>query len=135
MFKNYVKIATRHMRQNYFYVLVNVFGLSMGIACCVLAYFNWEFHKKYDAGHKNSDQIFKINTERELENNFISYGLTPDPLADITRNLEEVENSAKLIVGEETIQREDDLFKRNVLYIEPSFLKIFTFKRQDSDGL
>jgi len=129
MIRNYFKIAFRQMVQNKFYVLVNVFGLSMGIACCVLAYFNWEFHARFDYGHENLERIFKINTEREVENTFISYGLSPEPVADIARNsFEKVENSARIMVGEETVKRGDELFKRNVLYVEPSFLDIFSFK-------
>ena len=129
MIRNYFKIAFRQMVQNKFYVLVNIFGLSMGIACCVLGYFNWEFHARFDQGHENLDRIFKINTEREVENTFISYGLSPEPVADIARSsFEKVENSAKIMVGEETVKRRDELFKRSVLYVEPSFLDIFSFK-------
>ena len=68
MIRNYLKIAIRNFSRNYLYVIVNLLGLSLGIACCIIAYVNWEFHKNFDGQHAKADNIFKVNTIRNFEN-------------------------------------------------------------------
>ena len=59
MLKNYIKIAFRNLTKNKVYSSINVFGLSIGVACCllILLYLTNEF--SYDRFHENSDRIYR----------------------------------------------------------------------------
>src|ERR1041384_6464831 len=62
MIKNYFKIAWRNFRKNKFFSFVNIFGLAVGLTCCMLItiYLIHEF--TYDQYYKNSSRIFKVGT-------------------------------------------------------------------------
>ncbi len=77
MFKNYLLIIVRNIRTNSFYVLVNVLGLGIAIACCVIAFTNYQFDKNFDAFHSKKDIVFRVDS-RKASNSF-TYGITPLP--------------------------------------------------------
>ena len=60
MFKNYVKIALRHLKKNKAYSFINIFGLSVGMACCLLIVLFVQDELSYDKFHDNADRIFRI---------------------------------------------------------------------------
>ena len=62
MFNNYLKIAFRNILKHKGYTFINVFGLAVGIACCIfiLAYIIDEI--SFDRFHEKADNIYRINT-------------------------------------------------------------------------
>ena len=62
MFKNYFKTAWRNLMKNKMFSFINVFGLSAGLACCMLIslYILNEF--SYDKYQKNADDIYQLGT-------------------------------------------------------------------------
>jgi putative ABC transport system permease protein len=63
MLKNYLKIALRNLFKHKAYSLINIFGLAIGIACCmlILAYIIHE--TGYEDIHKNREQIYRVAAE------------------------------------------------------------------------
>jgi len=63
MFQNYFKIAIRHLQKNKLYALVNIAGLAIGIASCLLIgiyiFDEWSF----DKFHKNADRIARVTMD------------------------------------------------------------------------
>jgi len=60
MFKNYLKIAVRNLLKYKGYSLINIGGLAIGIACCLLIAL-WVVHElSYDRFHANADRIYRI---------------------------------------------------------------------------
>src|SRR5437870_2950596 len=62
MIKNYFKIAWRNLKKNKIFSFINIFGLSVGLTCCMLItlYINHEL--SYDKHHKNADDIYQLGT-------------------------------------------------------------------------
>ena len=62
MFSTYIKIAWRKLMKNKVFSFINIFGLSVGLTCCILIalYINHEI--SYDKHHQNSDRIFQLGT-------------------------------------------------------------------------
>ncbi|MDP6042063.1 MAG: ABC transporter permease, partial [Candidatus Latescibacteria bacterium] len=60
MLKNYLTIAVRNLLRQKFYSLINILGLSVGLACCllILCYVNYE--SQYDQHHQNVDRLYRI---------------------------------------------------------------------------
>jgi putative ABC transport system permease protein len=83
MIRNYLKIAVRSLVKQKVYSVINILGLSIGIASCVLImiYVNNEF--SYDKFHKNADQIYKIVLERKYPNHATNYAVIPHSYADV----------------------------------------------------
>ena len=68
MFKNYVKLAWRNLKKNKVFSFINIFGLSIGLTCCMLISLYVYNELNYDTYHKNGDRLYQLGTE------FISAG-------------------------------------------------------------
>lgn len=62
MFKTYVKIAWRNLMRNKIFSFINIFGLSVGLTCCILITLYIVHESSYDKYHKNGDRIYRIGT-------------------------------------------------------------------------
>jgi putative ABC transport system permease protein len=62
MFKNYLKIAWRNLMRNKVFSFINIFGLSVGLTCCILITLYIVHETSYDKYHKNGDRIYRIGT-------------------------------------------------------------------------
>jgi putative ABC transport system permease protein len=60
MLKNYFITALRNFRNQKFYVLVNIFGLSIGITCCLVVYTILKHELTFDTWHEKSDEIYRV---------------------------------------------------------------------------
>lgn len=127
MFKNYLKIAIRNMIRNKGYSFINIAGLSIGIACCILMYFYVKDEKTYDRFHENIDRIHYIMGDVDLGR--IKIGVSPEPfLCEKMRNeFPEVENAARLQREELLIKNKGDAVKMSGISTDSSFLDIFSF--------
>src|SRR5205814_3639770 len=63
MFKNYFKTAFRSLTRNRNYTIINIAGLAVGIAVCMMIFIIIQFHRSYDDFHKNKDRIYRVLTE------------------------------------------------------------------------
>ncbi len=82
MFRNYFKVAIRSLLKQRIYSIINVVGLSTGIASClmIMLYVMDEF--SYDDFWQNSDRIYKMVLERKYPNHVTHYAVIPHSFAD-----------------------------------------------------
>src|SRR5436189_4883809 len=98
MIKNYLKIAWRNLAKNKVFSFINVFGLSIGLTCCILITLYIYHEISYDKYHKNGDRIFRLGTV------FIDQGIeeagsnSSGPLGRmLQQEYPEVESSARIL--------------------------------------
>ena len=60
MFKNYIKSALKNIRKQKGFSFINVMGLGVGIASCVLIFLWVNNQLSYDQFHKNSDSLYAL---------------------------------------------------------------------------
>jgi len=82
MLRNYLKITFRSLMKNKLFVFINVMGLGIALACCIVAYLNWDFNVKFDANHLNSESIYRLNFIRITNGRPVKNGDSPMPLAE-----------------------------------------------------
>ena len=130
MIKNYFKTAFRSLKKNIGFTMINVFGLALGLATCLLILFYVFDELSYDRYNLNADRIYRVNFDIKFGGNASSYAITPPPLASaLTSNFPEVEKAARLYhdygvrvrKGNEYIQEE------KVVYADPGIFDIFSF--------
>jgi putative ABC transport system permease protein len=63
MFKNYLKIALRNMRKHKVYSFINISGLAVSIACCLMILMHIRFETSYDNYHKDANRIYRLGID------------------------------------------------------------------------
>ncbi|HEY9005833.1 MAG TPA: ABC transporter permease [Ohtaekwangia sp.] len=129
MIKNYLLITLRSMMKNKLFIFINVFGLAIGIGCCIVAYFNWEFDVVFNAHHIKSEKIYRVSQLREFEGTEKLYGYAPLPMGlAVKQNIPDAEKVTRLNRSWSNFKVEDNLFPGGVAYVDPDFFDIFTFE-------
>jgi putative ABC transport system permease protein len=134
MLKNYLKIALRSLVKQKVYSLINILGLTVGIASCLLIvlFVNNEF--SYDDFHPNADRIYKVALERKYPNHSTFYAIIPHSYAEVMDNdFPEVQQSVKMggpfnniIVNYKTPANDEKQFEENfVMAADSNFFKFF----------
>jgi len=92
MFKNYLLITIRNLLKNKIFIIINVLGMGIAIACCLTAYLNWEFSESWDKGHTQAKTIYRVQFWRDFQGKKDRYGMAPMPLASfIKQNIGDVD--------------------------------------------
>ena len=136
MFKLNLKIALRNLWKYKGYTAINIFGLSIGLASCILIFIFVRYETSYDKDFANGDRIYRVVTSwRYADGNGFSSAGVPSPLAPALRNdfsqLEKVgairhdEGIVKVraLAGKAEIKSSEDVY-----FTEPSFFEIFNYK-------
>ncbi len=61
MWKNYLKVAIRKVMREKYFSVINVIGLALGIAVCLLVWSYVAFEKSFDSFHKDLDRLYRVN--------------------------------------------------------------------------
>ena len=81
MLKNYLKIAWRNMKKSKAFSFINVFGLTIGLTCCMLIAMYLFYELSYDSHHKNGDRVYQLGTAFVKEGKEDRNANTPAPMA------------------------------------------------------
>jgi putative ABC transport system permease protein len=130
MFKNYLKIAIRNIRKHKGYAFINIAGLSIGMACCILivAYIITEL--SYDKYNENADRIYRIAAEVNIGGFTGTLAFTNAPVGPVLqKDYPEVLNSVRIRpVSKKFVKFEDrEFYEDGILYADNSIFDIFTF--------
>ncbi|QSE98531.1 ABC transporter permease [Fulvivirga lutea] len=97
MLKNYFKIAIRSLLKNRIYSIINVLGLSIGIASSLLILLHVEDELSYDEFHSKGDRIYKVGLERLYPDHVTNYAIVPHSFSEVmVRDFPEVENAVRM---------------------------------------
>lgn len=139
MFSNYLKTASRSLSRNRNYTIINIAGLAVGIAVCLLIFIIIQFQTSFDNFHANKDRIYRVLTEyHPADAAAITYGKevpVPMPAALKTAfpQLEQVvpvwesKNDQLLIADDKGTAVKIFKEQRGVFFTAPSFFKLFDF--------
>ena len=95
MILHYIKIALRNLVKNKTFSFINIFGLSISIACASLVIFHVKKELSYDKGFAKHDRIFRVTQEGLQDGRH--WAATAPPLApSLEETFTEIEQSARL---------------------------------------
>jgi len=137
MFKLNLKIAWRNLWKNKGYTFINVLGLSIGMASCILIFIFIRYQMSFDEGFKDEDRIYRVVSTFDYAdgNQFYTQGV-PLPLTPAMRNdfspyidkISAIEQSAGLIKIADETGKEKLKVIESVFYVEPDFFEVFNYK-------
>ncbi|MGB6867302.1 MAG: ABC transporter permease, partial [Candidatus Aminicenantaceae bacterium] len=124
MLKNYFKITWRNIRNNKTYSFINIMGLAIGMACCILILLWVQDETSFDKFHENYSDIYR--TIPELQDT--KYSANPLALAAVFKEqYPEVLKMARFCGRNWLIKYGDKTYNENGALVDDDFLKMFTF--------
>jgi putative ABC transport system permease protein len=137
MIKNYILTAFRSLLKHRSFSIINILGLSISMAVCMLIILILQDQFSYDNFHKKRDRIYRIQTKDNLSKEALNkYASTTWPLAkELKDNYPFVEESVALMrgFGGEGIS-DEKRFSVSGLFATPSFFNLFDFKLKNNSG-
>jgi len=139
MFKNYLKIAIRSLLKNKIYAAINMLGLTVGLACCVLILLHVQDEVSYDNFHPNKDQLYRVALERIYPDYTSFYALIPSGFSEVfARELPEVRNATRLIGFPNftsIVEYNEKVFEENyVFFADSNFFEVFDYELLQGDS-
>src|SRR3954468_19884306 len=98
MIKNYIKTAFRTLKKNLGFTAINVFGLALGLATCLLIVFYVFDELSYDRYNVHADSIYRVNNDMKFGGTEASYATTPAIAASALKsNFPEIEQATRIL--------------------------------------
>ncbi len=135
MFKNYLKIAWRNLIRNKGFSLLNIVGLSIGLAVVTLIMLWISFEVGYDRFHENNELIYEVNNQYPIDGEIWTWNSTPKIMASvIKKDYPEVEGVSRYNYEDTFLFSIDDKrIKSTGTIVDPDFLNIFSFPLVEGD--
>lgn len=129
MLKNYLTVALRNFRKYKAYSVINVLGLAIGIACCVLIMLYVQDELSYDRFHDKTNRIYRIITSEKDEGRMRHFANAYGPLAPALRtDFPEIKQAVRIFPYEVTLQAGGDrqFQEKHFFFADSSFFHVFS---------
>ncbi|MFI5154446.1 MAG: ABC transporter permease, partial [Chitinophagales bacterium] len=132
MLRNYIKIALRTLQKQKLLALINVLGLSIGIACATLVLLYAGNELSFDRFHKNAHRIFRVYETVKGPGSEDPTFMTnlPMPLGpELVRSFPEIKEFSRLFFeqDEKLLRSKGQIHRVNISFADPQFFSIFSF--------
>jgi putative ABC transport system permease protein len=138
MFKNYYKIAWRHILKEKFYSFINIAGLAIGITCCILISFFVKHELSYDNYHQKLDRTYRILQEYKSGNERATAPAAEDYQVwgnatvgpAFTEEFPEVDQFCRFTPGHnKLIKVKDELYdEKNIVFGDSTVFDVFSWE-------
>lgn len=135
MFKNYLKIALRNLKNQKLYSLINISGLAIGLAVCMMIMLYVTHEMTYDRFHKNGDKIYKLQANLKIGGNtmnmdYMSYSSGPivkQGQSQVTAYMRTL-GYFKPVIVYNPLTPADKFSEKKLLFADTDFFNFFSFK-------
>ena len=136
MFRNYFITAWRNLRRNKLYTAINIFGLSVGLAACLLIGVYITHELSYDKFNANANRIVRATMEYGSAGTINTVATTGTKVGpQFKRTFPVIEEYARTFITHNVVKSGDKTFDEpRILYADPSFFKIFSFHIVEGDA-
>ena len=141
MFRNYLKTAIRNLKRNKVYAIINVLGMAVGVAACLLIFLVIQFETSFDKFHLNREHIYRVATEFHGQDGVgYSRGIAFPVAPALRLDFPEIKQVARIfrsnndqITLPPTPTGEVRKFNEDFYFAEPDFFSIFNFPMLSGD--
>jgi putative ABC transport system permease protein len=132
LFLNYLKVSLRKIRRQKGYSFITVFGLALGLACCLFIFVYIRNELSFDRYHKDYERSFRVGLEIKSSSGGSRYAINVPPLAPRLReNFPEVQEAARLFFldnGRRTVKKGEEIFyEEGFVYADPEIFSILSY--------
>jgi len=135
MFLRFLTIALRAVRRHPGYAILNIGGLAVGLAACLLIALYVHHELRYDTFHEKADRIVRVVKDVQTEGQTVRQAVTSTPLAPaLEQEFAAVDESVRLFTGAATLRRgETFLDVERVRFADSTFFDVFSFELLHGD--
>lgn len=130
MFSNYLRTAIRNLLRHKMHAALNLTGLSIGLACCLLIALYIAGELRYDRQHLHADRIWRVNRTFLDANGAVSLRLSsiaPPFAGHLQSEFPEIERITRFLWNGSAIRAGENVFQEtNTLFADSNFFKVFT---------
>lgn len=129
MYRNYLRTAIRNIRKNRLYSFINIIGLTVGLAACLLIGVYIQHELSYDNFHQKGNRIVRLTMEYSSGGTVNSVALTGTKVGpQFKRVFLGIESFARTFKSTSVVKIGDRIFEeKNFLYADSTFFTIFSF--------
>ena len=130
MIRNYFKVAFRNIKKNKVYSIINIFGLSIGLACVILIFLFIKDELSFDKFHENSDNIYRLTTNFHKADGSISQKMTSVVIPHgpaMKEFFPEVNRCVRVNPQEFTVKHDNYIEEETVTLVDRDFFEMFSF--------
>lgn len=128
MWLHYLKTAWRNLMRNRIFSIINIFGLSIGLACAMLILLYVKDETSFDKFHKNVNNIYRIvlkSVQQGQEQEQSSTGPLQGPR--FAQNVPGIKSFVRVQSGYKNIKTGNEVQGQDLLYVDSNFFSVFTF--------
>ncbi|MGZ4000522.1 MAG: ABC transporter permease, partial [Mucilaginibacter sp.] len=136
MIRNYLKTAFRNLLKNKGFTAINVLGLALGLATCLLIVFYVFDELSFDKYNVNADRIYRINNDIKFGGNEGSYAVAPAPTAAALKSdFPEIEQVARFRNegGNQVKKGNQNIQENSMVYADPTIFAVFSLPMISGD--
>ncbi len=137
MIKNYIKVAFRNMKMQKIYSFINMSGLAIGMACCILILLWVQDELSYDKFHHKGDRIYRIVCTDDWAGKADKFAVTPPAMApSLVHDFPEIAGATRYYVVDNILitYQEKKFLEEEVSVADPAFFEIFSFPLLKGDA-
>ena len=128
MFKNFLMVTMRSLMKSKVFVIINIIGLGLALACCIVAFLNYEFAMSFDKQHENYDELYQVSIYRDQNGAKVPFGFAPMVIGDVIQEeIPSIQKVSKFQRSSITIKRENNIFNRTMAFVDVDFMDMFSF--------
>lgn len=130
MFSNYVKIAMRNILKHKTYSTINIFGLAIGMASCILLLSYIFTELSYDRFHSNYERIYRLGIDGIFGGRAVKGpGSNSASAGILIKDYREVENAVRIktVLRSAITYGVTRFYEDKIIYADRSFFEVFTF--------
>ena len=129
MFRNYFKTAFRNLWRNRFYTSINIAGLAVGLATCLLIMLYVMDESGYDRYNLQADRIYRINNDIKFGGNHVDLAVAPAPMGPaVIKELPQVAQYCRMIERGSILVKKgrENLRESKTIYADSTLFEVFT---------
>jgi len=132
MIKNLFLVAIRNFRRDKWYSLLNILGLTIGIAFSLFLLFYIKDELSYDRYNEKAGRIYRINANiKEADKDTMRWAVTPFPMGPaLSKDYPEVEEAVRFVSNGKTLYKNGEirLYEDKVFFADSNLFRVFTYK-------
>ncbi len=128
MIKHHLKIALRNILRHKGSSFINIAGMAIGMACCIVLFLYIQNELSFDRFHKNSERIYRVISQSEGDGRVSLFAKTPASLAPaLVQDFPEIEQAVRLGKNNFYVTFQNKRFNETVVFSDPEILSVFSF--------